>query len=184
MSNNLRTLADPFQFDHFDVRTAIDENDNVWFCAKDVCEVLDIVWKGVSATLENMEKNWFMVLKLQTIKGERDSIFINEAGLYSLIFRSNKPKAKEFANWVLEVVLPELRRNGFFGEFNPKDRLAYSKQILEIATRMKTEKDGLVFLMLHDEFKELCRLIGRPVPDLTLLGTDYKQLDLFLEQIS
>jgi len=90
--SEFKTLANPFQLETLDVRTAVDDNDNVWFCAKDVCTILDITWS--SHTLDNMPESWFMVVNLTTIKGERDTYFVNESGLYWLIFRSNKPKAK------------------------------------------------------------------------------------------
>jgi prophage antirepressor-like protein len=60
--------------------------------------------------LESRVLGW----KLPTIKGG-EANFINEAGLYRLIFRSNKPKANEFATWVCEVVLPAIRKHGHFG---------------------------------------------------------------------
>ena len=176
--SSLKTLANPFQFSELDVRTAVDDDDNVWFCAKDVCEALDIEWKGASANLENMPNGWFMVWKLQTIKGEREAIFINEPGLYRLIFRSNKPKAIEFSNWVCSEVLPTLRKNGFFGVVSGKDRLAYSKQIVDITTRLTITKDAMLHKMLVAELRDCCNLIGRTMPDMALLGKDYKQLDL------
>ena len=37
---------------------------------------------------------------------------INEAGLYKLAFRSNKPEADRFVNWVASDVLPSIRRTG------------------------------------------------------------------------
>jgi len=114
--SGLRTLANPFQFTELDVRTAVDNDDNVWFCAKDVCEALDIDW--TSHILDNMPKYWFMVVKLTTIKGERDAYFINEPGLYRLIFLSNKPKAIEFSNWVYSEVIPTFRKNGFFTQIS------------------------------------------------------------------
>ncbi|MDP2901785.1 MAG: BRO family protein [Methylovulum sp.] len=43
----LKTLPNPFLFDELDVRTAVDENENVWFCAKDVCAALDIAWTAM-----------------------------------------------------------------------------------------------------------------------------------------
>jgi len=175
--NDLRTIANPFQFINQDVRTAIDEQDNVWFCAKDVCVILDIVWNN--KTLENMPEEWFMVRELLTIKGERDAYFVDESGLYHLIFRSNKPKAYEFSKWVLGEVLPTLRKQGFFGIIDSKDRIAYSKQIVEIATRLTTTKDAMLFQLLAAELRDLHNLIGRPMPDLVLLGKDYKQLDMF-----
>lgn len=35
---------------------------------------------------------------------------INEHGLYSVLMRSNKPKAKEFQRWVIEKAIPSIRR--------------------------------------------------------------------------
>jgi hypothetical protein len=37
---------------------------------------------------------------------------INEAALYSLIFRSRKPQAKKFRRWVTGTVLPAIRKTG------------------------------------------------------------------------
>lgn len=172
----LRTLANPFQFSELDVRTAVDAEDNVWFCAKDVCETLGIEWTG--HTLDNMPEEWFMVVKLTTIKGEREANFINEPGLYQLIFRSNKPKAVEFSNWVCAEVLPTIRKNGFFGVISGKDRLAYSKQIVDITTRLTITKDAMLHKMLVAELRDCCNLIGRTMPDMALLGKDYTQLEL------
>ena len=93
--SNLKTLANPFQFTDLDVRTAVDENSNIWFCAKDVCAVLEISWS--SMTLENMPENCKGMINVITPGGEQSANFINEAGLYRLIFRSNKPKAEEFS---------------------------------------------------------------------------------------
>lgn len=44
--------------------------------------------------------------------GGRAPILISEAGLYALIFKSQKPAAKDFQRWVTHEVLPELRKTG------------------------------------------------------------------------
>ena len=41
-------------------------------------------------------------------------IFINESGLYSLIFSSKLPKAREFTHWVTSEVLPSIRKYGYY----------------------------------------------------------------------
>lgn len=43
---------------------------------------------------------------------------ITEAGLYKLVMRSDKAKAKEFQDWVTGIVLPAIRKDGayFMGE--------------------------------------------------------------------
>jgi prophage antirepressor-like protein len=177
--SHLKTLENPFQFETLDVRTAVDENNDVWFCAKDVCQVLDIEWTG--HTLDNMPENWFMVVKLTTIKGERDANFINEAGLYRLIFRSNKPKAEEFANWVCEEVLPQIRKNGYFGKVSAKDYIAIVKQIDQLTTRLINSKNAFTHALLVNPLKNLCNMAGHPMPDIQLISQTLEQDDLFAD---
>jgi prophage antirepressor-like protein len=176
MEHQLKTLANPFQFSYLDIRTATDEHSEVWFCAKDVCIALDIVWSGSSATLENMPENWLMVWKLQTIQGERDAVFINEAGLYHLIFRSNKPKAKEFANWVCKTVLPEIRRTGFFGTIDIKEQINISKQIVSISLQIVNTKNAYRRRLLQDQLRRLYNIVNQHIPPDDWIAKDYNQV--------
>lgn len=57
------------------------------------------------------------VLEFDTPRG---LTFINEAGLYKLIFRSNLPKAEEFSDWVCEEVLPSIRKTGSYSLVKPE----------------------------------------------------------------
>ncbi|QSB01991.1 Bro-N domain-containing protein [Methylomonas sp. EFPC1] len=91
--SEFKTLANGFQFAEQFVGTAVDENGDVWFKAKDVCDALEITWTGSGNTLRSIPEPWVMVSYYETIKGERETIFINEPAVYKLIFRSNKPKA-------------------------------------------------------------------------------------------
>jgi len=43
------------------------------------------------------------------------TIYVNEPGLYAMMFGSKKPEAKEFKRWVTHDVLPALRRHGSYG---------------------------------------------------------------------
>ncbi len=173
------TLANPFQFESLDVRTAVDGNQNIWFCAKDVCAVIDISWS--SATLENMPEDWLMVMKLITIQGEREAYFVNESGLYWLIFRSNKPKAKAFANWVLGEVLPQIRKHGFYGSLPAKDYIAVVKQIADLTARLTDTKNAFTYQLLLNPLRNLCNLAGHPMPDIALISQQIDQADLFVE---
>ncbi|UOA08627.1 BRO family protein [Methylobacter sp. S3L5C] len=180
MNHQLKTLANPFQFTDSDIRTATDEHSEVWFCAKDVCTVLDIEWTG--HTLDNMPENWFMVVKLTTIKGEREAYFINEAGLYHLIFRSNKPKAKDFANWVCETVLPEIRKTGFFGTIDIKDQINIAKQIDTLSLQIIQTKNAYRRKLLQDQLRRLCNIVNQPIPPDNWIALTHDQVDLFGEQ--
>ena len=87
-----------------------------WFVAKDVARALDIAWSG--QTLVNIPDEWKGMMNFITpSSGDRGGgvqrlSVINEAGLYKLAFRSNKPEADRFVNWVASDVLPSIRRTG------------------------------------------------------------------------
>ncbi len=177
--NHLKTLANPFQFTALDVRTAVDDDNNVWFCAKDVCAVLEIEWSG--HTLDNMPEHWKGVVKLTTPGGEQSANFINEPGLYRLIFRSNKPQAVAFANWVLEEVLPAIRKHGFFGQLPPKDYIAVVQQICKLEARLTETNNAFTRKLLVKPLRNLCNMAGHPMPELALVSVELDQLDLFTD---
>lgn len=184
---NLKNLPTTFQFSDLDVRTAVGENDAIWFCAKDVCSILDINWNG-NDTLKNMPENWKVVWNFHTPSaengrggGEQNTYFINEAGLYFLIFRSNKPKAEEFANWVYEEVLPSIRKHGFYGSLPPKDYVAVVRQISQLTTQLSTNKNVFVRNTLISHLRLLHNMAGTPMPDIKLISKEINQDDLFLE---
>jgi len=94
------------------------ESEQLWFVAKDVCVALNISW--TSHTLDAIPESWQGVVKLTTPRGGRQNfVTINEAGTYKLAFRSNKPEADAFTNWVASEVLPAIRQTGKF-EASPK----------------------------------------------------------------
>lgn len=89
-----------------------------WFVAKDVARALDITWSG--HTLDSLPQAWQGMVNL-TISGSEGGVsdirrfkVINEAGLYKLAFRSNKPEADRFVNWIAADVLPSIRRTGSY----------------------------------------------------------------------
>ena len=44
-------------------------------------------------------------------KNEQEStIFLNEAGLYSLVLQSKLPFAREFKRWIVKDILPNIRK--------------------------------------------------------------------------
>jgi prophage antirepressor-like protein len=81
-----------------------------WFVAKDVCEILEI--KDVSMALTKISDKWKGTKVIGTLGGKQDMRIINEAGLYKLIMRSNKPIAQKFQEVVCEEILPSLRKKG------------------------------------------------------------------------
>ena len=88
-----------------------------YFMAKDVCDCLGIGnITDVMNRLDNDEKLTSIVSK----SGQnRQMWFVNESGLYNLIFQSRKPQARAFRKWVTSEVLPQIRKTG---EYKPKPK--------------------------------------------------------------
>ena len=102
----------PFHFQNHPVRTCfIDET--LWLVAKDICTALEIDWSG--KTLTSIPNTWQSMGKLPTLRrGEQSVRVISEPAVYKLAFRSNKPQADEFTNWVASEVLPAIRKTGAY----------------------------------------------------------------------
>lgn len=102
----------PFSYEGYQVRTVIVDNEP-WFVAKDVCEVLDISWTG-SQTLSRISNAHKGIRNFLTPGGNQKLWCIDEAGLYKLIMRSNKEEAERFQDWVTDEVLPTIRKTGSY----------------------------------------------------------------------
>ena len=95
--------------------------DEPWFVAKDICEILEI--KDISMALTKISDKWKGTKVIGTLGGKQDMRIINEAGLYKLIMRSNKPVAQKFQEVVCEDILPSLRKKGEYKIQNINKRL-------------------------------------------------------------
>ena len=155
-------IANPFVFSTDEIRTATDELGSSWFCAKDVCDSLGITWNG--STLKNMPKEWTCMLKVSMQSGSKETTFISEPALYRLVFRSNKAKAIEFANWVCEEVLPSIRKHGSFGKTSPSQRLQFSQHRVKLAQQIAETKNESVLAILQQELRDISNLVGHTVP--------------------
>ena len=109
----------PFNYNGHQLSTITDEQGEVWFIAKDVCQVLD--HSNVSAALANLDDDERSKFKLGR-QGEVN--VINESGLYSLILNSRKPEAKPFKKWVTGEVLPTIRKTGKYEAPSAKPKQA------------------------------------------------------------
>lgn len=71
---------------------------------------------GISHHLDILEQSEITSTKKLEVNlrgsGMNLAKFVSESGLYKLIMRSNKPQAKPFQNWVTQVVLPSIRKDG------------------------------------------------------------------------
>ena len=169
-----------FSYNSSEVRTVMRDGEP-WFCLKDVCAVLGISkYRDVAARLDPDERE---PVRVDTLGGTQEMVFINESGLYSVILRSDKPEAKPFRKWVTSDVLPTIRKTGGYGVDGTKAALAEAKlnnsRARVASAWMKISKENPV-----SSYKQVCAhyasaaLAGRevlPLPDTeccTVAGKD------------
>lgn len=105
----------PFAFGENLVRTALDENGEPWFVARDVCRILELGNPTEAIrSLDDDEKADLRISEVSSngIEQQRTVRIIPESGLYALVFRSRKPEARAFSKLVRVDVLPALRKTG------------------------------------------------------------------------
>ncbi|NCB27848.1 MAG: hypothetical protein EOM62_20705 [Bacteroidia bacterium] len=116
-----------FITDRLNVRKYTDEQGDLWFVAKDVCEYFgDTNYRRSIARLADGKKG---VSHFQTAGGMQKMTVVNEPGLYSLLFKMQPSKARiknnprtaervrmleEFQDWVCDEVLPSIRKYGMY----------------------------------------------------------------------
>ncbi|CCV02557.1 BRO-like protein [Armadillidium vulgare iridescent virus] len=128
-----------------------------WFCGKDVCDILSYsnYRNAISNHVEDDCKKELSKVGVPSgstptfTHNEGQKAYINEEGLYSLIFACKLPVAKAFKKWVMRDVLPSIRRSGEykFEEINTKLSESMSLLAIERKESMKTR------LMLEKEIK-------------------------------
>lgn len=130
------------------VRTALDQDGNIWFVSKDVCDVLGIVNnRDAINRLDEDEKDIidphiFTVGNTDTEnrRGSELSI-INESGMYTLVLTSRKPQAKEFKKWLTHEVIPTIRQHGgyIYGQemLETKDQKEIKEKLSELSEKVK-----------------------------------------------
>ena len=82
----------------------------LWFCLRDVCEVLELRTQKVVQRLEDDVLSKYPIV--DSLRRTQQATFRNEDGLYDTILESRKPHAKKFRKWVTSEVLPSIRKHG------------------------------------------------------------------------
>ena len=125
-------------FNDTSIRMALDDQKNVWFVADDICKILG--YKNTTKAIadhcrkvydsKDLDGTNELAKKITVDLGDRKRamIAISEPDLYRLIMRSNMPEARNFERWVVEDVLPQIRKTGKYAvrrkiQFeNPEDQ--------------------------------------------------------------
>ena len=100
------------------------------FCVADVCDALGLT--HTTNAVQALDDDERMNVKILHAGQIREILFVTESGLYTVIMRSNKPKAKAFRRWVKGEVLPSIRKNGFYVHPSVMSRRDMAKQMKQM----------------------------------------------------
>lgn len=123
-----------FNFEQNEVRTFL-ENDVPYFVANDVAKTLG--YKNPSKATNDHCKKAIETWGNDSLGRRQKFKIIPESDVYRLIIKSNLPSAEKFEAWVMEEVLPQIRKHGMYAT----DELLDNPDLLiEVATKLKEEK--------------------------------------------
>lgn len=131
-----------FNSEEFGEIRTITKDSKTYFAGSDVAKALGyaIPHKAVQTHCKGVLK-W----NIPTNSGNQDILFITEGDIYRLIMKSKLPKAEEFERWVMEEVLPSIRKNGGYiaGQETLSDEELMAKALL-VANNKIAERDKII----------------------------------------
>jgi len=101
------------------------------FRASDIGEVLEM--SNIRTTINDFDETEKDVHTMDTLGGKQQVMFLTEKGLYKVLFKSRKPIAEKFKNWVCEII-KEIRIQGSY---------KLEKQLKEKEELLKLKDDQL-----------------------------------------
>ena len=110
-----------------------------WLLGKDVADALRYS-NTQKAVRDHVDEEDKLTERIVLSGQNREVIFVNESGLYSLILKSKLPSAKQFKRWVTSEVLPSIRKYG-----------AYATEETLNRVQGDTEESEKLFRMLREE---------------------------------
>jgi hypothetical protein len=170
-----------FNKDGFGEVRSIMIDKNPWFIGKDIAEALE--YKDTNQAIrKHVDDEDKLTRQIDGSGQNREMVFINESGVYSLILRSRNEKAKEFKHWVTSEVLPSIRKTGAYHlspaqqisqmrEERLRDKLAFERE----KEKNRLNKERFAYLRelrnsLEDEYEKriiFCEMAtiaaGRPI---------------------
>ena len=163
-------------YNNSEISVITDNNELVWFNAHEVC--ISLGYKNPKLTIINSVKKKDKIqledIKTKfTINKHPHSVYINEAGLYSLIFTSRLKSSEKFKEWITHEVLPSIRKYGIYklkqGFVEEKNNIMkkityYEKQIKILSNDLKKDdfpQGAVVYVLDYSENDEQIYRIGK-----------------------
>ena len=124
------------------------------FRANDIATVLEM--GNIRTTINDFDETEKVLTKSDTLGGNQQVAFLTEKGLYKVLFRSRKPIAEKFQNWVCEVI-KEIRLTGEYKLNKENEELKQqleqkTNEIQKLSHQTKKEKQKAVENVLINQF--------------------------------
>ena len=129
-----------FDFNGHGVRVITNEENQVFFVAKDVCDVLNYS-NSRDAIAKHCKKEGVAICDTPTESGIQQMTIINEGNLYRLVLKSKKKEAEKFESWVCDEVLPTIRKTGKYDATQPKVMSIEELIIAQAQSMIDAKKD-------------------------------------------
>ena len=123
-------------------------NGEVLFNPYHVGECLELSGEAVRKAVSRMNEK--QVIKVRNSDVTNSNIrklnnagenFLTESGVYKLVFKSRKPNAEKFTDWVTDEVLPTLRKTGYYEV--PKKKEDKKEKLPSVNQMVKNIKGAL-----------------------------------------
>lgn len=150
----MRTEIQKWDYQSQSIRTKVDADEQIWFAGIDVCTILG--YADSYAAVMKLDEDERKLDRLQDGQGKlKETLTVNEFGLYSLILTSTKPEAKAFKRWVTHDVLPAIRKAGLYTTEEAQNKEIELQRITNLIEAKEVEitnaKSSLKTLTLEKE---------------------------------
>lgn len=122
-----------FNYNSNVVRTQVDDQGEPLFCLSDICKILEISDPSNTSrqVKEEFETPVLNTGVIQRETGPVEATFLTEPQLYFVMMRSRSDKARPFRQWVVNEVLPSIRKTGKYEVKKEEDSIELLKKAFE-----------------------------------------------------
>lgn len=170
-----------FERQEFGQVRVVDVNGEPWFVASDIAKALGYERPNDAVNTHCKKVNKFSYGDMP--QGAQPYNIIPESDVYRLVMRSNLPDAERFQDWVVEEVLPSIRRAGGYGQWNlPRVPKSFPDALRMIAD---IEEEKQLALEQRDYYKRTKAEIGsrREATSMATASAAIRQRDALADKL-
>ena len=164
------------------IRTIVINNEP-WFVGKDVAVALG--YSNASKAVMNHVDEEDKITEISAYSQNGNTVgkltFINESGIYSLIFSSKLANAKKFKRWVTSEVLPTIRKTGHYEMDGYKPKSTSLGEVVNLikVTRETMKDQGADPTDIAIAVKDICEKFGVILPDCFIKPKEATMSDVY-----